>query len=101
MSPGDWASLFFASSLALSVTSAGLLVAWLHARERAVRAEMRLEHQERPARSPHIDGPLGDIDAIAAEVARIGEGHEFLVQLLRERSAVPARSVAHPVISER
>lgn len=82
MSQGAWADLFFAASIGLSATSLTLLVAWLRARERAIRAEMRLEGRTAPAKAPERDLPAGDLELIAAEVQRLGEGQAFMMKLL-------------------
>ena len=100
MTQGAWANLFFTASIGLSATSLALLVAWLRARERAIRAELRLEGRAGMAAAPVRGAATGELDSIAEEVQRLGEGHEFVMELLKQRrlpgasgeASAPARS---------
>ena len=77
------ADFFFLLSGGLFAISVGLAVAWARTRERAARAEAKLElllGNQRP--QPEALAPA--IDAIALEVERIGEGQRFLTQVLAE-----------------
>lgn len=91
MSPGDWAGLFFVTSIALSATSLTFLVAWLRARERAIRAELRLEERGGVRKTAEHEQRGGDLEVIAAEIKRLGEGQEFVMELLRQRRLSEAR----------
>jgi hypothetical protein len=74
-------------------TTVGFAVAWMRARERAVRAEhTRAEPADAAARFERIEQA---IDAVAVEVERVGEAQRFQSALLAERVGVaPARPAA-------
>lgn len=76
--------VWFLMSMGLLITSSTLLVAWLRARERAVRAESFLQGMRaQPAKS---EGVAPALDAIAIEVERIGEGQRFLTRALTDQA---------------
>jgi hypothetical protein len=78
------ADFFFLMSCGLFGISVGLAVVWARTRERAARAEAKLEVLLGAQRSPP-DALAPAIDAIALEVERIGEGQRFLTQVLAEK----------------
>ena len=67
------------------VSTTTLLIAWLRARERAIRAESFLDGQRTQTARPESVAPA--LDAIAIEVERIGEGQRFLTRALTEQSS--------------
>ena len=76
----------------LAASALGFAIAWLRTRERAIRAEARLE-QARPstlaeARFDRIDGA---IDAMTVELERIAEAERFTTKVLAGRGAAPRR----------
>ena len=61
-------------------------VAWLRARERALRAEERLAALQSHRREPGAElEVVRALDAIAVEVERIGEGQRYVTNLLASR----------------
>lgn len=80
----------------LFATSVGLAVAWMRARERAIRAELARPHLTSTAEA-RLDALQDAVDAIAVEVERISEGQRFTSRLLTERSP----GVERPRVPER
>jgi hypothetical protein len=78
-----FAEIFFLSSTVLFTTTIGFAIAWVRARERAIRAESLMDGA-RTARLPQ-ENYAPAIDAIAMEVERIGEGQRFLTKVLAEQ----------------
>ena len=75
-------------------TTLGFAIAWIRARERAVRAEAMLSGV-RPAMASGPDlAPA--LDAIAFEVERIGEGQRFLTRVLSNQQQ-PDALIKRPV----
>ena len=74
----------------LAVTTVGFAVAWLRARERALRAELA---RQRLAQDPNerLDRLQQAVETIAVEVERISEGQRFTTRLLAERGQAPER----------
>jgi hypothetical protein len=74
--------IFFGTSCTLFATSVGFAVAWVRARERALRAETVM----RPVApgATETDRLERAVDAIALEVERISEGQRFVTRLLAE-----------------
>lgn len=71
----------------LLATTIGFAVAWVRARERALRAEnARVGLPEAPDSVARVEQALG---AVAVEVERIGEHQRYLTRVLAERSAEP------------
>jgi hypothetical protein len=87
MSPNHAVDVLLTATVTLFVTSVGLAIAWIRARERATRAESFVEGM-RATQSPQ-QGVSPALDAIAVEVERIGEGQRFLTKVLSEQQ--PAR----------
>lgn len=78
---------FVATCVFLGTTVLGV-VAWVRARERALRAEAKLDAVLGAAR----DGPSqlqAAVDAIAIEVERVSEGQRFVTNLLSDRKGKP------------
>ena len=69
----------------LLVSTIGFAVAWVRARERALRAESagRVGAPEAPASVARVEQALS---AVAVEVERIGEHQRYLTKVLSERS---------------
>jgi hypothetical protein len=80
----DLVVLLFLSSSTLLATTIGFAIAWVRARERALRAELEAPRvQPRSIATPEtVERAL---DAIALEVERISEGQRFVTRLLAER----------------
>ena len=76
----------------LTATTFGFGIAWLRARERAIRAEAQAESGQRSsevidARFDRIDQ---FVDTLAVELERIAEAGRFQSKLLASRGNVPA-----------
>jgi hypothetical protein len=67
------------------VGTIGFAVAWVRARERAIRAEQRTAPE--PGGDARFDRLEQAVDAIAIEVERMAEGQRFVSRLLTERAA--------------
>jgi len=84
MSKTDLIITLFLSNSLLFATTMGFAIAWVRARDRALRARI-------DALSGVVDPARGTaqleraIDAIALEVERISEGQRFTTRLLAER----------------
>jgi hypothetical protein len=80
--------IFMLVTSGLFMTTLGFAIAWMRARERAVRAESFMDGiRSVPAGQQGISPA---IDAIAMEVERIGEGQRFLTRVITEQRA-PSR----------
>ena len=78
--------IFMLISSGLFMTTLGFAIAWMRARERAVRAESFMDGiRSVPAAQQQGISPA--IDAIAMEVERIGEGQRFLTRVISEQRA--------------
>jgi hypothetical protein len=86
------AELFILISGGLFTTTIAFAIAWMRARERAVRAEAYMDGL-RSVSSQQGVSPA--IDAIAMEVERIGEGQRFLTKVIAEQrpNAIPQRPI--------
>ena len=74
----------------LFVTSIGFAVAWVRARERALRARLDRVTPAEPdivAASARVAHLTDAVDAIALEVERIAEAQRFAARLLAERES--------------
>jgi hypothetical protein len=85
----DLAIAFLLSSCALFATTIGFAIAWVRARERALRAESRTGSSydatvANPDRFERTERLERAVDAIALEVERISEGQRFVTRLLAE-----------------
>jgi hypothetical protein len=79
------------------LTTAGFAVAWLRARERAIRAE------HVPARdgAGRVQILERELDAMALELNRVDESQQFVQQLLEGRTQTPPRTVATSLVANR
>lgn len=72
-------------SAMFAASTVGFSVAWIRARERAIRAEQRGPSASGgDARFDQLEEAL---DAVAIEVERMSEGQRFVTRVLAERSA--------------
>lgn len=69
----------------LGVSTFGFAVAWLRARERAIRAEERAAPQA-PTGDARVDRLEHAVAAMADEVQRMAEGQRFVSKILLERA---------------
>jgi hypothetical protein len=74
--------ILFLMSFTLFSTTLGFAIAWIRARERALRAEGRARPLESSVSTQ--DRLERAVDAIALEVERISEGQRFVTRLLAE-----------------
>jgi hypothetical protein len=81
----DLVVLLFLSSSTLLATTVGFAIAWVRARERALRAELE-GFRIQPRTVATADSFERALDAIAVEVERISEGQRFVTRLLSERA---------------
>lgn len=89
----DQEFFFFVTSWVFSLSSAGLLVAWLSARARARRAEYQLDQVLRSEGTYASDERLSNaVDALGVEMERLAEGQRFVARVLAERSAASEQS---------
>lgn len=79
---------------ALSASTLALAVAWVRARERAIRAEQRAAPP--PDGDTRFDRLERAVDAMAVEVERMSEGQRFLGRLLAERPGSEWNAGGHP-----
>lgn len=81
-------SLLIVASGLLSLSTLGFGMAWVRARERAIRSEQRLA-----APPPSADDRYARleqaVESIAGEVEQLSEGQQFVDRLLRERTRAP------------
>lgn len=86
-------SLLIVACALLSASTIGFGVAWVRARERAIRAEQRLVPAA-GAGDARFDRLEDVVASIAGQVEQLSEGQQFVTRLVEERSAptsVPAR----------
>lgn len=94
-------SLLVVASILFGASTIGFAVAWMRARERAIRAESRID--QRPIGDSRIDLLEHAMENVAVEVERIAEGQQFVSRVLSERtvrereSAMRAARVPTPV----
>lgn len=88
-------SLLVLATGGLTATTVAFAVAWLRARERAIRAEERAApvRDDGDARVDRVEQAL---EAIADDVARMAEGQQFVSRLLAERPAPSRDAGARP-----
>ena len=87
----ELADLLLFSSCTLFFTTVGFAIAWVRARERALRAELMAgEPRQTTAVTP--DRLERAVDAIALEVERISEGQRFVTRLLADRAEARGQS---------
>lgn len=89
-----FSALIIATGL-LTASTLGFAVAWIRARERAIRAEQRV------AQVPGGDGGRFEsleqaVETIALEVERMSEGQRFIGKLLADRTAEDREAGAQP-----
>ena len=77
-------SLLILASGVFAATTIGFAVAWMRARERAVRAEARAGQP--PDGDTRFDRLEHAVEAISVEVERMAEGQRFVSKVLAERS---------------
>ena len=88
-------SMLVLASGGLAATTLGFAVAWIRARERAIRAE----HRAAPAPGgvdARFDRLEHAVEAMAVEVERMAEGQRFVSRLLAERSEQGREAGARP-----
>ena len=85
MGRNDLIIVLFFSSATLFTTSIGFAIAWVRARERALRARLDVFAQPTPPASS-LAQLERSIEAIAIEVERISEGQRFTSKLLADRA---------------
>ena len=82
-------SLLLLATGLLSASTIGFAVAWVRARERAIRAEQRAGVPDatltQDAGASRFDRLEQAVDAIAVEVEQMAEGQRFVSKLLGER----------------
>jgi len=88
----DFSYEFFVSTCVLLGTTLLGVFAWVRARERALRAEAKLDALLEAARNGpnHLQAA---VDAIAIEVERVSEGQRFVTKLLADREPAPSRAL--------
>lgn len=77
-------SALVVASGVLSATTLGFAIAWIRARERAIRAEQRAGAVPDGAEA-RVDRLEQAMESIAVEVGQMSEGQRFLSRLLAER----------------
>lgn len=95
-----WVSDTFFSALILATgvfaaSTLGFAIAWIRARERAIRAEQRAA-PPMDACDARLDRLEHAIETIAVEVERMSEGQRFVSRLLAERQEQERGASAHP-----
>ena len=88
MNKNDLIVLLMLSSMTLFVTSIGFAIAWVRARERALRATIAAPEPLEP--SVRLQRLEQTVDATAIEVERISEALRFTTRLLVDRSNAAA-----------
>jgi hypothetical protein len=79
---------FGASTLAFGV-------AWMRARERAIRAEQRAAPAADPG-AARYEGLASAVDSITTELDQLAEGQRFVTRLLSERAGADRAGGARP-----
>ena len=82
----------------LFVTTVGFAVAWLRARERALRAELTRQRLSQGS-DERLDRLQQAVETIAVEVERISEAQRFTTKLLADRTAAERPRVPERVIT--
>jgi biopolymer transport protein ExbB/TolQ len=88
-------SMLVLASVVLAASTVGLAVAWVRARERAIRAEARVA-QAPGGGDDRLERVEQAVDAIALEVERMSEGQRFVTRLLAERAEGASDAAARP-----
>lgn len=81
-------------SLLLGASTIGFAVAWMRARERAIRAEERAGLA--PGSESRFERLEHAMDAVALEMERMSEGQRFVAKLLAERPPQDHEAAARP-----
>jgi hypothetical protein len=91
-------SLLVVTSGVLAVSTVGFAVAWLRARERAIRAEPHVgQPRDGDARMERLEHAM---ESMAVEVERMAEGQQFVSRLLARRAdREPDASVRSPYVA--
>ena len=76
-------SALIVATIGLGASTIGFAVAWIRARERALRAEQR--SAPAPTADARFDRLEQAVETIAVEVERMSEGQRFVSKLLVER----------------
>jgi hypothetical protein len=76
----------------LTTTTVVTVVAWIRARERAIRAESAAQHGLPGAADQRLARIETAIEAMAVEIERISEAERYAVKLLAERKEQDARA---------
>ena len=87
-------SALIVASGVLAASTIGFAVAWIRARERAIRAEQRAAPP--PGEDARFDHLERAVETIAVEVERMSEGQRFVSRLLAERQGAEREAVARP-----
>lgn len=77
-------SMLVIASILFGASTIGFAVAWMRARERAIRAESRIERL--PAGETRIELLEQSMENVAEEVGRIAEGQQFMSRVMMERA---------------
>lgn len=88
-----FSALVIASGV-FAASTLGFAVAWVRARERAIRAEQRMAPA--PGGDARFDRLEQAVETIAVEIERMSEGQRFVSRLLAERSAQGPEAGARP-----
>ncbi|MES2521675.1 MAG: hypothetical protein V4617_03170 [Gemmatimonadota bacterium] len=80
-----------------SLSTFGFAVAWIRARERAVRAEGRAAERFSAGADARFDRLEQIVEGTALELERLGEAQRFQSKLLAERAGATASSARTPL----
>ena len=78
----EFGFMFMAAAGLFLVTTGVATVAWLRARERAIRAELALRNRSAEEGNLRLQQT---VEALGEELERIGEGQRFVTKVLAER----------------
>ena len=92
----DLAIFFMLTTGGLFMTSVGLAVAWIRARERAYRAEVTIRANSGALTADDAAHLQRTVDSVALEVERIGEAQRFLTRVL----STPGSRAGEPRLGE-
>jgi hypothetical protein len=88
-------SLLILASGVFAASTIGFAVAWIRARERAIRAEQQLGAPA-PVGDARFDRLEEAVESMAVEVERMAEGQRFVSKLLAERPGQERDAGARP-----